>query len=89
MPFRDGLTRLRDERRRSASAAGEGHGLLAALDGRFVPPGPAGSPHRGRPDVLPTGRNLSTLDPRAIPTRVRGAARRTGGAGRDRAASAG
>ncbi|MCJ2060507.1 cobaltochelatase subunit CobN [Methylobacterium sp. J-048] len=53
-----------------ASAAGERAGLLAALDGRFVPPGPAGSPSRGRADVLPTGRNLATLDPRAIPSRA-------------------
>ena len=53
-----------------ACAAGERDGLLRALDGRFVPPGPAGSPARGRLDVLPTGRNLSTLDPRAIPTRA-------------------
>ena len=45
-------------------------GLLAALDGRFVAPGPAGSPARGRADVLPTGRNLATLDPRALPTRA-------------------
>ena len=43
--------------------------LLAALDGRFVPPGPAGAPTRGRADVLPTGRNLTTIDPRAVPTR--------------------
>ncbi|WP_158803915.1 MULTISPECIES: cobaltochelatase subunit CobN [unclassified Acidisoma] len=43
--------------------------LLAALDGKFVAPGPAGAPTRGRADVLPTGRNLTTLDPRAIPTR--------------------
>ena len=41
-----------------------------ALDGRFVVPGPAGSPSRGQTDVLPTGRNLATLDPRAIPTRA-------------------
>ena len=54
----------------AASAAGERAGLLAALDGRFVPPGPAGSPSRGRADVLPTGRNLTTLDPRAIPSRA-------------------
>ncbi len=45
-------------------------GLLAALDGRFVPPGPAGSPTRGRRDVLPTGRNLFSVDPRAVPTRT-------------------
>jgi cobaltochelatase CobN len=45
-------------------------GLLAALDGRFVPPGPAGAPGRGRIDVLPTGRNLYSVDPRAVPTRT-------------------
>ena len=44
-------------------------GLLAALDGRFVPPGPAGAPSRGRLDVLPTGRNLFAIDPRSVPTR--------------------
>lgn len=50
------------------SASGEMAGLLAGLEGRFVPPGPAGSPARGRLDVLPTGRNLTSIDPRAIPT---------------------
>ena len=45
-------------------------GLLAALDGRRVAPGPAGSPARGRADVLPTGRNLFSVDPRAVPTRA-------------------
>ncbi|ACA16893.1 cobaltochelatase, CobN subunit [Methylobacterium sp. 4-46] len=55
---------------RECCAEGERAGLLAALDGRFVPPGPAGSPSRGRADVLPTGRNLTTLDPRALPTRA-------------------
>jgi cobaltochelatase CobN len=44
--------------------------LLSGLDGRFIPPGPAGAPSRGRADVLPTGRNLTTLDPRAVPTRA-------------------
>ncbi|QTL05590.1 cobaltochelatase subunit CobN [Aquabacter sp. L1I39] len=48
--------------------AQERDGLLAALDGRRVAPGPAGSPYRGRRDVLPTGRNLYSVDPRAIPT---------------------
>jgi cobaltochelatase CobN len=52
-----------------ACAEAEGRALLAALDGRFIPPGPAGAPTRGRADVLPTGRNLVTFDPRAIPTR--------------------
>jgi len=53
-----------------ACASGERAGLLAALAGRRVAPGPAGAPSRGRPDVLPTGRNLTSIDPRAIPTRT-------------------
>jgi cobaltochelatase CobN len=52
------------------SAAHEASALLAALDGRRVGPGPAGAPSRGRVDVLPTGRNLTTIDPRSLPTRT-------------------
>jgi cobaltochelatase CobN len=51
-----------------ASAEAERRALLAALDGTRVPPGPAGAPQRGRRDVLPTGRNLFTADPRLLPT---------------------
>ncbi|MBY4630626.1 cobaltochelatase subunit CobN [Rhizobium croatiense] len=43
-------------------------GLLAGLDGHFVAPGPSGAPTRGRPDVLPTGRNFYSVDSRAVPT---------------------
>ncbi|QKE63766.1 cobaltochelatase subunit CobN [Aquipseudomonas campi] len=43
-------------------------GLLAALDGRFVPAGPSGAPSRGRLDVLPTGRNFFSMDVRNLPT---------------------
>jgi cobaltochelatase CobN len=43
-------------------------GLLAGLDGRFVLPGPSGAPTRGRPDVLPTGRNFYSVDTRVVPT---------------------
>ncbi len=53
-----------------ASAACERGALLAALAGRRVAPGPAGAPTRGRADVLPTGRNLTSIDPRSIPTRT-------------------
>ncbi len=53
-----------------ACSAAETAGLLAALDGRFVTPGPSGSPAAGRMDVLPTGRNLYAVDPRAVPTRT-------------------
>jgi len=51
-----------------ASGEAERMALIAALDGRRVAPGPAGSPTRGRRDVLPTGRNLFTADPRTLPT---------------------
>lgn len=51
------------------AAPGETEGLATALSGRHVPPGPSGSPARGRLDVLPTGRNLFTVDPRAVPSR--------------------
>ncbi len=44
-------------------------GLMDALSGRRVAPGPAGSPAR-RQDVLPTGRNLYAVDPRAVPSRA-------------------
>ncbi|SCB56311.1 cobaltochelatase CobN [Rhizobium aethiopicum] len=43
-------------------------GLLRGLGGRFVAPGPSGAPTRGRPDVLPTGRNFYSVDSRAVPT---------------------
>ncbi len=49
--------------------AAERQALLDALSGRRIAPGPSGSPHRGRTDVLPTGRNLYTIDARAVPTR--------------------
>lgn len=48
--------------------ASEINGFLTALDGRFVAPGPSGAPTRGRPDVLPTGRNFFSVDTRAVPT---------------------
>ncbi|CDX29728.1 Cobaltochelatase, CobN subunit (fragment) [Mesorhizobium plurifarium] len=53
---------------RRQSAAAEKANLLAALDGRHIKAGPAGAPARGRSDVLPTGRNLFTSDPRTMPT---------------------
>jgi cobaltochelatase CobN len=44
--------------------------VLAALRGHHVPSGPSGAPTRGRLDVLPTGRNFYTVDPRALPTEL-------------------
>ncbi len=51
-----------------ASGAAEVTALKAALDGAFVTPGPSGAPSRGRPDVLPTGRNFYSVDTRAVPS---------------------
>lgn len=48
----------------------EEDGLLSAIKGEFVPPGPSGAPTRGRLDVLPTGRNFFSVDTRTIPTQT-------------------
>lgn len=56
--------------RLAKSGPAEMSALLAALQGRRIVPGPAGALSRGRLDVLPTGRNLTTIDPRSIPTRT-------------------
>ncbi|MFK7871256.1 MAG: cobaltochelatase subunit CobN [Roseobacter sp.] len=49
--------------------AAERRAFLEALAGKRIAAGPSGSPFRGRTDVLPTGRNITTIDPRAVPTR--------------------
>jgi cobaltochelatase CobN len=45
-------------------------GVLRALHGRHVASGPSGAPTRGRVDVLPTGRNFYSVDPRALPSEL-------------------
>jgi len=42
--------------------------LLRGLDGRFVPAGPSGAPTRGMSNILPTGRNFYSVDPKTIPS---------------------
>jgi cobaltochelatase CobN len=42
--------------------------LLRGLDGQYIASGASGAPTRGRPEVLPTGRNFYSVDIRAIPT---------------------
>ncbi|GJG95241.1 cobaltochelatase subunit CobN [Cupriavidus pauculus] len=66
------LARLREQVAPRLDACG-GQELLQlerGLAGRFVPAGPSGAPSRGRPDVLPTGRNFYSVDTRAVPTRT-------------------
>ena len=64
------LAHVAESIRPAVAACGEREvtGLLTGLDGRFVPPGPSGAPTRGRPDVLPTGRNFYSVDTRTVPT---------------------
>ena len=61
---------IENELRPAVEACGntEIQGILRGLEGRFVEPGPSGAPTRGRPDVLPTGRNFYSVDNRTIPT---------------------
>lgn len=44
--------------------------LLNGLEGKFVPAGPSGAPSRGMPNVLPTGRNFYSVDPKTLPSPV-------------------
>ncbi len=54
---------------RLAATSGEIDAVLHALAGGYVPAGPSGSPTRGLVNVLPTGRNFYSVDPKAIPSR--------------------
>ena len=55
---------------RLAGTSGEIDQILRALDGRFIAAGPSGSPLRGLVNVLPTGRNFYSVDPKAVPSRL-------------------
>ncbi len=55
---------------RLAGTSAELDSVLHALDGGYIPAGPSGSPLRGLINVLPTGRNFYTVDPKAIPSRL-------------------
>ncbi|WP_104526217.1 cobaltochelatase subunit CobN [Blastococcus atacamensis] len=55
---------------RLARTTDEMDATLHALEGGYVPAGPSGSPLRGLVNVLPTGRNFYSVDPRAVPSRL-------------------
>ena len=46
---------------------GEVDAVMSALRGRYIMPGPAGCPTRGRAQLLPTGRNFYSIDPDSVP----------------------
>ncbi len=51
-----------------ACGAAERQALLTGLAGGRIAAGPSGAPTRGRPDLLPTGRNFYSVDLRGLPT---------------------
>jgi len=55
---------------RLAGTVNELTAVVHALEGGFIAPGPSGSPLRGLVNVLPTGRNFYSVDPRAVPSRL-------------------
>jgi cobaltochelatase CobN len=55
---------------RLAGTSAEIDQVLRALDGRFIAAGPSGSPLRGLVNVLPTGRNFYSVDPKAVPSKL-------------------
>lgn len=55
---------------RVQAARSEVTNTVRALDGQYVPPGGSGAPTRGNADLLPTGRNFYTLDPRNVPSKA-------------------
>ncbi|RXS86884.1 cobaltochelatase subunit CobN [Streptomyces sp. TM32] len=55
---------------RLAATTDEIDHAVHALNGGFVPAGPSGSPLRGLVNVLPTGRNFYSVDPKAVPSRL-------------------
>ena len=57
-----------DDIRRRTLLSDEMEALLGGFRGGYVPPGPSGLLTRGRPDILPTGRNSYSLDPYKIPS---------------------
>jgi cobaltochelatase CobN len=54
---------------RLAATTDEITATLRSLSGGYVAAGPSGSPTRGLVNVLPTGRNFYSVDPKAIPSR--------------------
>ncbi len=55
---------------RLAGTREETAAVLNALGGGYIAAGPSGSPTRGLVNVLPTGRNFYSVDPKAIPSRL-------------------
>jgi cobaltochelatase CobN len=57
-----------DDVRTRVLQSDEAAALLNGMNGGYIPPGPSGIITRGRPDILPTGRNFYSLDPHKVPS---------------------
>jgi len=55
---------------RRIEASQEMKSLLHGMEGGFIEPGPSGLITRGKPEVLPTGRNFYSLDPATVPSKA-------------------
>ena len=66
--LRDDFQRAKQLQEGFAKAPQEIDNLVAALAGRFIPPGPGNSPERN-PAVVPTGRNMYVMNPEEVPSR--------------------
>jgi len=64
------LTRIRARLLPALLACGEAErsAFLRGLAGERIAAGPSGAPSRGRPDLLPTGRNFYSVDLRGLPS---------------------
>lgn len=59
-----------DTVRRAVHASDEIGSLFNGFQAGYIPPGPSGLMTRGRPDILPTGRNFYSIDPHKLPSVV-------------------
>ena len=66
----DKLQSFIDEVLRNTLASDETASLFNGFNAGYIPPGPSGLMTRGRPDILPTGRNFYSLDPQKLPSKV-------------------
>ncbi|MFM7087860.1 MAG: cobaltochelatase subunit CobN [Cyanobium sp.] len=67
---RAALSQLRQRLLPALLACGEAEkqAFLSGIAGGRIAAGPSGAPTRGRPDLLPTGRNFYSVDLRGLPT---------------------
>jgi len=59
-----------DDVRSNTLASDEIGSLFNGFNAGYIEPGPSGLMTRGRPDILPTGRNFYSLDPQKLPSAV-------------------